>query len=86
MSEAVYLPSSTNNKSADRRYHTDEGCHRLALAESVLEKPQAVIDQSIPECAVCSGEHDPAQNSDPRGTRRALLEMDPESVGGGQGA
>ncbi|WP_256394147.1 hypothetical protein [Natronoarchaeum rubrum] len=79
--KTVFVIAAPRAASSNRRYHTDEDCHRLEQSQGYREKRLDVLADGIKECSFCSGEHTPPKGTDTLATRDHLLAMDPDDVG-----
>lgn len=80
--ETVYLiPAPRAASASNRRYHTDEDCHRLEQSEGYQEKRLDVLADDIEECSFCSGAHSPPRGGNTLEMRDQLLAMDADDIG-----
>lgn len=81
MTETVWVVSNPSG-GHQGRMHTDKNCARLKSATKVLEKERKAVESHRKECGWCKGRTATGYNGDTNATRKMLLDLDSDSVGG----
>lgn len=80
--ETVWVPAQGAGSGGRGRYHTDQDCRHFDRMRNPMQKDLSALSDDIDQCRFCAGTADTGKSNDPFEMRNALIDADPDVVGG----